>query len=174
MKLWLMFIMAGIVLSGCKPVSTDDIKIQTQANPKTSFSEFKTYAWYGSSTIVNDPYGQWNPPSFDTDAEIKGLIARQLSNRGMVEVQSKPDLLVGFSVGVNIPLYQIKMNPEAKMSILENMSNGGLMVVLMDTKSGYVNWAAMATAKVQKNPSSATVKKRLEYAVTGMFKELPK
>jgi len=174
MKRCCLFIIACLVLSGCKPVATGDIKVQAQANPKTNFDGYKTYGWSKTVMIVNDPYGQWEPPAFDADAEIRNLIEQQLRSRGMKEDPLLPDLIVGFSAGVNIDAYKIKVDPNTKMDILEQVPKGGLVVVFMDGETGMVNWVGMATAEVQKQPSTETVKKRLDYAVTEMFKKLPK
>ena len=60
------------------------------------------------------------------------------------------------------------------MDIVENAPKGGLLVILVDGPSGYVVWAGAAVAEIQENPDAATVKARLDYAVTQMLKKLPK
>ena len=175
MKRCCLFLIAGMVLlGGCASVSTEDIKVKTQSDPKTNFKGLKTYAWLGSAAIVNDPLGQWEPPTFDADAEIRTLINRQLQGRGMVETSGRVDLIVAYAAGINMDAFRLKVNPETKMNMLEQVPEGGLVVVFMDGISGQVNWVAVASADIQKNPTAKTVKKRLDYAVTQMFKALPK
>ncbi len=163
-----------ILLCGCASVPTKDIRVETQADPKTNFGGYKTYAWLGSAAVVNDPYGQWKIPSFDAVAEIKYLIDRELRKRGMSESYVNPDLIVVFAAGVDMETLKLKVDPATKIDVLTNAPTGGLIVALVDSRSGFVNWAGVATAEVLKNPDTRTVKGRLDYAVTEMFKKLPK
>ena len=162
------------LFAGCASVPTKDIQIDTQADPKANLSGYKTYAWLGAAAIVNDPYGQWEPPPFDADAEIKFLIDRELRKRGMTEDSVNPDLIVAFAAGINMDALGVKTNPETKSKMLENVPQGGLAVVLVDADTGFAIWVGVATAELQESPDAQTVKGRLDYAVTQMFKKLPK
>ena len=172
------YLSIGIVvlflLAGCASVHTKDITIDTQADPKANFSGYKTYAWLGAAAIVNDPYGKWEPPQFDADAEIKFLIDRQLRKRGMTENSMNPDLIVAFAAGIDMDALGVKTDPETKSEILENVPQGGLVVLLVDGQTGFAIWVGIATAELTENPDTDTIKARLDYAVTQMFKELPK
>ncbi len=157
---------------GCASVPTKDIQVGAQADPKANFSGYKTYALLGASTIVNDPYGQWEPPQFDADAEIMFLIDRELRKRGMSKNTAGPDLIVAFAAGVDMDALGLKVNPETKMDMLENVPRGGLVVAFVDSDSGFVIWLGAATAEIQESPDAQTVKARLDYAVTQLFKKL--
>jgi hypothetical protein len=172
-KSYVLLLVSVILFSGCSTVPTKDIQVKAQADTKTNFSGYKTYAWLGAATVLNDPYGQWKTPSFDASAEIKHLIDRELLKRGMSESSSNPDLIVMFAAGVDMDALKIKVDPD-KITILSNVPAAGLMVVLVDRKSGFVNWAGVATAEIQKKSNERMAKARLDYAVTEMFKKLPK
>ena len=58
--------------------------------------------------------------------------------------------------------------------MLVNVPQGGLLVILIDGRSGFVIWVGAATAEIQQTPSAKTVKARLDYAVTQVFRKLPK
>ena len=163
-----------ILFAGCASVQTKDIKIDTQADPSANFSGYKTYAWLGAAAIVNDPYGQWEPPQFDADAEIIFLIERELRKRGMSQNSTNPDLIVAFAAGIDMDALGLKTNPQTESQMLANIPRGGLAVVLADSATGYAVWVGTATAELQENPDTQTVKARLDYAVTQMFKKLPK
>jgi hypothetical protein len=173
-KSYVLLLGVSVMLCGCASVPTQDIRTEAQADLKTDFNAYKTYAWLGTAAVVNDPYGLWKTPSFDAVAEIKHQIDRQLRKRGMTESYSNPDLMVVFAAGVDMETFKLKMAPETKMHILENAPTGGLIVALVDGKSGYVNWVGVAAAEIQKKPDERIAKKRLEYAVTEMFKKLPR
>ncbi len=168
------FIIVLMLLAGCASVPTKDIQVDAQVDPKANFSGYKTYAWLGAAAIVNDPYGQWEPPQFDADAEIMFLIDRELRKRGMSENTADPDLVIAFAAGIDMEALGLKVDTGTKMDVLENVPQGGLAVVLVDSKSGFVIWVGVAIAEIQESPDTKTVKARLEYAVTQLFKKLPK
>ena len=101
-----------MLLTGCSSVPTKDIQIETQVSPQTNFKAYKTYSWLGTAEIVNDPLGQWEPPAFDADTEIKYLIDRELRKRGMSENAANPDLIVAFGVGVKMRALKFKQDPK--------------------------------------------------------------
>jgi len=170
----LLFVMVFMLVLGCASVPTKDIQVDAQADPKANFSGYKTYAWLGSAAIVNDAYGQWEPPAFDADAEIKYLMDRELRKRGMSENSADPNLIVAFAAGIDMDALGLKVDPETKMDMLANVPRGALVVVLLDRSSGFVIWVGVATAEIQESPDTHTVKARLDYAVTRLLKKLPK
>ncbi|MHC4237913.1 MAG: DUF4136 domain-containing protein [Planctomycetota bacterium] len=175
MKRYMLFVIVGIMLfAGCSSVPTKDIQIVTEVNPKTNFDGYTTYTWLGAAAILRDPSGQWKPPAFDADTEIRHLIDRELRKRGMLESTDNPDLFVTFAVGVDMEAQKLKVDPKTEMEILENVPAGGLIVVFIDTSTRFVTWAGAATAELMEKPDTETAKARLDYVVTRMLKELPK
>ncbi len=160
--------------TGCATSVTKDILVDADADPKANFSAYKSYAWLGSATIVYDETGRWEPPAFDADSEIKFLIDRELRKRGMVEDSFTPDMIVVFAAGVDMDVMQYKVDPESEIDVLENVPLGALSIVLVDAETEVVIWAGLATAEIQDDPTTEVVKKRLDYAVTNMLKELPR
>lgn len=173
-KYVLLFVTVVMLLSGCASVPTKDIQVDAQADPQANLSGYKTYTWAGSAAIVNDEYGQWEPPAFDADAEIKYLIDRELRERGMSENSADPDMFVAFAAGIDMDALGLKMDPETNMDMLTNVPQGALVVGFVDSQSGFVIWLGVATAEVQESPDTETVKTRLDHAVTQLFKKLPK
>ncbi len=167
-------IIALMLLAGCAPVPTKDIQVDVQSDPKANFSGYTTYTWLGAAEIVNDPHGQWEPPQFDADVEIMFLIDRELRKRGMSENTAGPDLVIAFAAGIDMEALGLKVDTKTKMEFLENVPQGGLVVVLVDSRSGFVIWIGVATAELQESPDMQTVKARLDHAVTQMFKKFPK
>jgi hypothetical protein len=170
----LLFGFVGMLLAGCSSTPTKDIAVEAQADPKANFGGYKTYAWLGSAAILNDAYGQWEPPAFDADAEVRYLIDRELRKRGMLQNSVDPDLTVAFAAGIDMDALDLKVDPKTKIDVLANVPQGGLLVLLVDDQSGFVIWAGAATADLQESPDTKTAKARLEYAVKKLFRKLPK
>lgn len=162
----------ALLLSACASV-TRDIEIKTEAESGTDFSAYKRYAWLGSAQIVNDPQGRWEPPNFDSDAEIVHLINRDLRKRGMVEDNLNPDLIVAYAAGINMDALKLKKNPDTDIETLENQPKGALGIILVDARTGYVVWVGQAVGKVHEKISDEDVRKRLDYAVSEMLKQYP-
>lgn len=169
-----LFLIMIMLVAGCTSVPTKDINIDVQADSKANLSGYKSYTWLGSAAIINDPSGQWEPPGFDADAEIVYLLDRELRARGKSESSTAPDMIVAFAAGVDMAALDLKMDPETKIDKLENVPQGGLVVILVDSSTGFVVWVGIATAEIQDNIDAATVKARLDYAVTQMMRQLPK
>lgn len=162
-----------LMLVGCASV-TSDIKVQSEINPEMDISQFKSYAWLGSAAIVNDPKGQWEPPDFDSDAELKFLIDQQLRTHGFVESSANPDLIAAFAAGIDMGALKLKEDQEKQLKTLKNVPQGALLVVLVESSTGNPVWAGIAVGEIQDNPTSDIVRKRLSYAVNEMFKTLAK
>jgi len=159
-----------LFITACASPLTQDIEVDADADPKANLAGYKTYAWLGSAAILYDPKGRWEPPEFDADAEIKFLIDRELRKRGMQEVAVNPDMIVGYAAGIDMEALQLVEDKEAKLQVLQNVPTGSLVIVLIDGNTGNPVWASAAVANVQQEISTADVRKRLDYAVTQMFK----
>ena len=168
--------LAALLLSACSSTSamTKDIELAAEADPKVRFAAYKSYTWLAEAAIVRDPHGQWKPPSFDADAEIKFLVDREMRARGMTQDSADPDFFVAFAVGIDMESLKLKTNPDTKMETITRVPRGGLVLALIDADTGFVAWIGVATGEVMENPDDATVKARLDYAVTKLLKKVPK
>ena len=163
----------GFLIAGCASFPKDDIEIETEADPTVNFSGYKTYAILGSAEIINDPEGKWEPTGLDADAEIEFLINNELRKRGMTVTRTNPDMLVAYALGIDTAMTKFKEDPETKISVLENVPQGALVVALMDANTEIVTWAAVGVGELQ-NQGDAVAKQRLNYVISEMFKQLPK
>jgi Domain of unknown function (DUF4136) len=163
-----------IFTAGCASVPTNDIAIETKTAKFVKFSNFKTYTWLWSATVINDSKGQWAPPAFDVDAEIKFLLNREMRSRGLTENTGAPDLVVAFAAGVNLDELGLNFPPDITIDIPVNTQHGRLVIVLIKKSSDQVIWVGVADAGLQDNADVNIAKARLDYAVTQMLKKLPK
>lgn len=161
-----------ILMSGCASV-TKDIMIDAQASTSAKLSSYESYAWLGKGSILRDPEKKWQPPKMNIAGDIKYLIDRELRKRNIFSHVSDPDLAVAFFMGIDMKAMKLKVDPETKKEILENVPKAALVVVLIDTETDYVVWMGKAVGELQDNPKDEIVRERLDYAVSEMFKKMP-
>jgi len=158
----------AVTLSGCATV-TKDIKVEAETRPGVNLADYKSYAWLGSAEIVNDSQGNWEPPGFDADAELRLLINQELRGKGMREVSTKPGLFVAFAAGINMDVLEIVEDPETKLYNFKDAPKGALVVVLIHPATRQAVWVGSATGDVKSGRSSDEMARRLAYAVKTMF-----
>ena len=163
-----------LMLGGCATAPVSDIKVKAEVAPGYTPSEYKTYAWLATAQIINDPEGNWEPPQFDADAEIKWLIDREMRARGISEVAAYPNVFIAFVAGVDMKHLQLEKDPRMDIDVLQNAPKGALVVILIDGATGNPVWAAAAVGDVDTNRTPEDTKARLDYAVRQMFKKLPR
>lgn len=159
-----------LLLTACASV-TKDIQVDAKTDPKTNLSGYETYAWLGAAEFLNDPENEWHPPEIQVAEEIKFLIDRELRNKGITLANAADaDLAVAFFVGVNMAAMKLKKDPDTNEEFLENVPEGGLVVALVDTDTGFVVWLGSAVADYKAGKyTEEEVRKRLDYAVSRMF-----
>ena len=160
--------------SACAKPLTDDIKTQSEADPRIDFSGMKTYAWAPSAGVVNDPQELWTPPSFDVGAELTHLINDEMHARGWAE-SAQPDMAIAFLVVNDIQELKVLETERAgEVPDLVGVGQGALLLEIMDASTGRTIWLAAATAESQTGRKEEDIKKRLAYAVKQLFKDLPR
>ncbi len=176
MKHMMRFSYAALILlliTACSTAPTKDIEVDATADPKVSFSGYKTYSWLAAARLVYDPEGQWEPQDVDIDAEVQRMINNELRKRGFVQAENNPDMLVAYTTGVDMTSLDLKQNPETNEKLLENIPRAALIVALIDANTGYVMWLGEAVGEVQQEADANTVRARIEYAINTMFGLLP-
>ena len=98
------------------------------------------------------------------------MVDRELRRKGVYQALTTPDLGVVFFVGVDMEAMKLKVDSETNANILKNVPKAALVVALIDTKTEYVVWLGKATAEVQNSKDVEVVRRRLDYAVSEMFK----
>ena len=158
------------LLAGCASV-TDDIRVQTESRPGLDLGNYRTYRWLSTAEIAPDTHGNWEPPGLDADAEIRALLNRELRRRGMREVDSDAQLVVGYGAGINPEVFEIVENPDSKMYALQNAPRAALVVVFIDPRTRQPVWVGTAVGDVKAGRSADEVRRRIDYAVTSMLRQ---
>ncbi len=159
---------AAVLISSCATL-TDDIEIETHADPEANFNAYRTYAWAGSTQVVFDPIGQWEQPTLDTDEEVRFVINRELRKRNFIPVDQDPDLLVTFAAGIDVTAMEIKEKPNNGETMLSNVPKAALIIALIDADTGYAVWLGYAMGNVQEQQTIENIRTRIDFAITEIF-----
>lgn len=168
------FIVCSLLFLSACSTSNKDIKITSEQEPNISFSSYQSYDWLGTATLLNDPNNSWQSTGIDVSGDVKYLINRELRKRKLFKTTGKPDLAVSFFIGVNMDNQELKLDEETKIELKTTIPKAGLVVLLTEVDSGKVVWLGVATGEVQEQRTPELVRQRLDFAVTEMFKKLPK
>ncbi|QDP00820.1 DUF4136 domain-containing protein [Thalassotalea sp. PS06] len=172
-KLKILIVVALIGLAGCSSIN-DDIEIISDVDPKVDFIGYETYAWMGSAVVAFDEQGQWEPPGFDADKEVKFYIDRELRAREMSEDSYNPDMLVTYVAGVDMDHIEEIDTNDSNLPSLANVPKAALVVVFFDAQTGQPIWYGAAEGDVQEDKTVMETKERLDYAVSKIMDEFPK
>ena len=162
----------ALALAGCTS-EFKDITVATEASPTIDFDGYRSYAWAAAAAIVRDPERQWTPTNLDIGGEIMFLVDRELRARGMTAAAHSPDVLVIYAVGVDMKALDVVVDPDDQTERFAQVPKGGLMIILADPDSRRVMWVGGALADLAEEPTVELQKKRLDYAITTMFKKFP-
>jgi hypothetical protein len=97
----------------------------------------------------------------------------QLRRRGFTEATHAPDLLAIYAVGIDMMSLNVTFD-EADRARFEEIPKGGVAVVLADPQSRSAVWVGSAVAHLLEKPDLDLSLKRLDYAITKMFKGFPR
>ena len=109
----------------------------------------------------------------DVDAILRRLITRELKDQGLTEVDRDPDLVVAYAAGVDMTTLDLVENPHNKMRILQSAPIAALLLILVDTGTGYPVWVGKATGNPSNDTPESIQKKRIAYAIQEMFRQYP-
>jgi len=165
----LLAVFFAALLTSCATL-TEDITVETQADSTINYDSFKTYAWSENAQIIFDAIGQWEQPTLDTDEEVKFAINRELRARGLHQVIDSPDLYVSFVAGIDTTILELKEDPNRERKVLTNTPKAALTIALIDGNSGYTIWLGHAVGDAQPQQSIENIRKRIDFAVSEIFK----
>ena len=102
------------------------------------------------------------------------LTNRELRGKGMTEVVDSPDVAVIYAVGVDMEALDVVVDKKSGEETTKPTPKGAVLIVLIDPNTRRVLWAGHATANISEKPTPELAKKRLDYAITELFKQYGK
>ncbi len=162
----LLLTLSIMLLNGCVP--KENINIKTYTDPKANLAGYKTYDWLVGANILVDNKKQWVGRGYDINHYVEMQITDQLLAKGKNRNLHTPDFLISYVVGVNMDSMKEKTD-ENGIKYFKNIPEGGIGIVLLDTRTKQVIWASNADATVQSKLAVEDSKKRIAYAIEQMF-----
>jgi hypothetical protein len=135
-------------------------KVKAFANPKSDFTQYRTYQWLPVKTLGKTGIIEDDPT---VAPAIRAAMNRELTARGLTEVKEGGDLEVA-AIALTIPVPQLEAvvfqgnvpldygTPIATMGRWNR--EGTLAVNLIDTKTKDYAWAALITESISTKPGS--------------------
>lgn len=162
-----------VLLNGCATANSD-IKAEAVADPKVNLAAYKTYAWAGSVSAMNDPEGVAKPAGFDEDAEMRFLIDAELRARGKMFAEQDPDLLVAYMLVIDMNVQKDEIAKRyGKKADMSKLHEGAIIVGLIDPNDDKTVWVGAAQGQV-KNQTGEAAKARVAAAIKKIFANYPK
>ncbi len=159
----------ALALVACAAMkSYDDIKVETNSDPKVDLGAYKSYAWLAGAAVVIDEHNKWVPPGYDATAEFKHQLDAALRKKGLSENNINPDMVIAFAAGIDMDAPDIQKNAEDKFEIVGTKPQGGILLIFGDTRNGQAIWAGAAQGDA-KNTTMEESKDRIRYVVSKMM-----
>ena len=158
-----------LFLSAC--ASTEDISTHTSERKTYNYKD-KTYQLSQETTKINDPNNKWQAPDFDLENFIKNVIHNELKKHGLKHSSTQTDIIISYGIDVNMASRKLKLFGSAEEGFFINKPKGALSIIIRSKKTNEALWLAWANSQY-KQLETGTAKKRIEYAISEMFKKLP-
>ena len=170
-----------MLLAGCGPTISYDVKVQHDFRVKADYSRFSTYQWIPLSQTVD-----MSSIKRDTLASIKIAFTDALQARGLKRVERGPDLLVAVYVmsggkilstdwGYNYAWDQRSWGDysmERRVSTKE-VSEGTIVLDILDARKKELLWSGTASAVLKPGASGADRNEKIDEAVEKLLAKFP-
>ncbi len=144
-------------------------KVTTQSAPNINWSQYKTYSWGKSESEANPIMNQFITTGVDSEMAAKGF----------KKVEQDGDLVVIFNVNTSTSkeLNWSSMGGFGRWgggmgsASVDNITQGQLIVDLVDPKAKQFLWRGTGSDTVSDNPQKN--EKKVNTAITKMFQKFP-
>ena len=148
------FLVFFVLLAGCS-----SIKVQTNYDDTVDFAPYKTFAFHDESIEIEGT----SAPRVAVARVIKDELEAELISDGYQESRDNPDFLVAFHASVIDPA-SADYNPGRYSAwgqgatMIKIVSEGTLIVDIIDASSNELVWRGTATAAVERGSDKASEK----------------
>jgi hypothetical protein len=183
----LLVLIAGVALvAGCG----SSIELNNDFDQQLDFSQFKTFQWVPSK--ASDGSGQSaQQTSGLIEERIKNAVIDQLTQKGMVQNATDPDVLVIYHAGtqdkVDITDYGYSYGGYGRYGgayggpygaggggiSTYNYTEGTLIIDIIDASTKQLAWRGSGTGVLDDNPSAQQITENINKAVAAILSQYP-
>jgi hypothetical protein len=183
-----------VLIAGCsgyksqkkaQSVFESPIAVETQVAEGIDFNKYGTWTWLpGVSGLTGRE--RLDDPRFESF--VKSTISNRLFERGYVQDNTKPNLLISYYAsvedinedviedkydGIYSPDYQMEL-PESEKKKKREWEEGSLFIFVFDVETQQIVWYSSAQAEVYGNMTDEMRAERIKKAVAMMMEEFPR
>jgi len=172
MKKLTTILFAALLLFGSSAcTSTRDIDVQTVTNEKVNLKGYKTYTILEESGVLEiNSQGDIQKGDQEIASFIEDSINKELKKSGKIAVTKNSDFLVAYIGGTDKDKVNVYIDKKERM-VIEDAPEAGLLLILIDTKTGRLLRVAEAEGEMKSLPLNER-KTRIEYAISKLLKEI--
>jgi hypothetical protein len=165
-RLTIVIIAATVLAASCSP-----IYVEHSFADYADFSQYKTYSWLPlpkSDLIVQGPRGE-----SERAKQIRAAIDRELTAKGLQQVDDEGDLRVIYYVGSDhmTEIQQTYYNTGTSTRVTQ-IKEGSLVIQLLDERS-VVMWEGTAENAKRADASMEEIRATIDKAVEKLFRNYP-
>lgn len=166
-------IFLAAVVVGC----SGGVNVDQEFEPETDFKRYKTWWWLLDSPTEKAVAASSQTFVKEYDAYFKGVVEDQMTEKGLVRVETNPDIRVSYLVGIKgtSGLINWDMDYLAQMQHAEvYKSRGGVVIIdFVDARSGELIWRGTGTGAANVDPTPDMVKENVNKAVKKILGQYP-
>lgn len=163
-------LVAGLLLPGCNPTY-----ISHDYDSDADFSQYETFAWYEQTTMTEGTPRNVQQSSL-LEARIKRAVNDGLAAKGLRLVESDPDLVLAYHVGVQ-DITEIRTTGTGygwdRHTRADQFQEGTFFLDMMDAGTERLVWRGIAEGVIDENPTPEKINKEVNDMVSRLLDKYP-
>jgi len=164
-----LFFISFLFLSACT-YTTEDIRMHEREHETYNY-QGKTYQFL-EKIKVHDPDNKLKIPEFDINNFVKSTISNKLKEIGLKQSTAQADIIISYGIDIDMNASKFNLFGNSKDGFMINKPKSALTIVISNKKNNVILWSAWVNAQY-KQLETEVAKKRIEYAISELFKKFP-
>jgi hypothetical protein len=160
----------GWVLAGCNPTY-----ISHDYDPDADFSQYQTFAWYEQTTMTEGTPKNVQQSGL-LEARIKKAVNDGLTAKGLRMVDSDPDLVLAYHIGVQ-DITEIRTTGSGygwdRHTRADQFQEGTFFLDMMDASTERLVWRGIAEGVIDERPTPEKIDKDVKDMVKRLLDKYP-
>jgi len=153
------------------------VKVDQEYERDTDYKQYKSWWWQLDSETEKAVAASNNVIVKEYDTYFKSVVQKELAKKGLTVVETNPDILVSYKVGIRAASGEIDwdLDYQEQMSHADvYKSYGGIVVIdIYDARLERRVWHGTGTGSVNIDPTPKMVKDEVNAAVAKILDQFP-